>query len=177
MLKPFIQMWKDKRRVSCDQREDDKIKLLHRPLIKWVWLATIVAEYGAQVFFKIRLRQIIGRGILIADRYFYDTLVDQAGNFNFTNQDIARILKNRFLRTVFPYPDLVIYLDCPAETAFLRKREELSVGILDKKRRVFLDICQQEDWIKIDGSLDMDEVKNKIEDIVREKLDVSCEKK
>lgn len=74
----------------------------------------------------------VRHGVLIMDRYFYDTLVDIAGPHAWTWA--------RLLVSITPTPSIAVLLDVPPELAFGRKGE-FSVDYLTRRwedyRRVF----------------------------------------
>lgn len=66
--------------------------------------------------------------ILIMDRYFYDTIVDVAGDSDERPRRLARLLEH-----ITPTPDVPVFLDISAERAFERKGE-YSVEYLRARR-------------------------------------------
>lgn len=99
----------------------------NKPCRRVVYLADLVI-FIAFRFYVERVR----KGVLIMDRYFYDTLVDIAGPRSWPWA--------RFLAWLTPTPTLALLVDISAEEAFARKGE-FSVEYLRHRsqayRRVF----------------------------------------
>ena len=71
--------------------------------------------------------------VVLYDRHFlFDFLLDEAGD-----QPFDQRWHRWFLTHLYPVPDLVIYLDAPAEVLFARKGEK-SVEELERRRQAFL---------------------------------------
>ena len=71
--------------------------------------------------------------IVLYDRHFlFDFLFEEPGEQHFDQR-----WHQWFLTHLYPVPDLVIYLDAPAEVLFARKREK-SVEELERRRQTFL---------------------------------------
>ena len=128
-----------------------------------------ITEYGLQVFFKIRIKKFKKR-IIISDRYFYDSFVDQVINLNFSENKILKLLDNFWIKKVFPEPDLVIYIDCPEEIAIKRKEDVFSLDYLKDRRKIYLKIVDFKGYYKVDGTLQIEKLGKNIEEIVNEKL-------
>ncbi|HEC92575.1 MAG TPA: hypothetical protein ENI51_06265, partial [Candidatus Atribacteria bacterium] len=177
LFKPLIKLWKRRQgKQNKKENEDDykilkskKTTLLKNPIFRWSWFLIFVTEYGLQVFFKIRLKKFKKR-IIISDRYFYDSFVDQVINFNLSEEKILKLLDNFWIRKVFPEPDLVIYIDCPEEIAIKRKEDVFSLDYLKDRRKIYLKIVDLKGYCKVDGALQIEEVRKNIEEIVNEKL-------
>jgi thymidylate kinase len=84
-----------------------------------LWLANRIAEEAYRLAIAARHRR---RGeVVILDRdFFFDYYISDVAR---TNRSIGRRLHGLLLRRVFPRPDLVVYLDAPAEVLFARKGE------------------------------------------------------
>jgi thymidylate kinase len=77
----------------------------------------------------------VRHGILIMDRYFYDTLVDVAGPDAWTWA--------RLLVSITPTPSIAVLLDVPPELAF-RRKGEFSVDYLTRRREDYRRVFQ---WV------------------------------
>lgn len=84
-----------------------------------LWLANRIAEEGYRLAIAARHRR---RGeVVILDRdFFFDYYISDVAR---THRSIGRRLHGLLLRRAFPRPDLVVYLDAPAEVLFARKGE------------------------------------------------------
>ena len=105
-----------------------KQKLLDNPVFRWLWLISFFADYGVQVFVKVRLR-LLKKCLVISDRTFYDSVIDQAINLGKNRDWLLHSLDSFWMKFFFPEPDMVIYIDCPEEIAFSRKRDERTPNI------------------------------------------------
>lgn len=62
------------------------------------------------------------------------------------------------VRNLYPKPDLVIFLDAPADVLFARKNEA-SVEYLDKQRNIFLEVGKNlEYFVRVDATQSFDQV-------------------
>ncbi len=116
------------------------------------------------------VRQELKRGdLVVMDRYFIDTVAYQtAGGLNYEGvKTIEKVID-------LPKPSLVVYLDIPVAVSFERTmkdkgegdRNEADKAYLEKVRDVF-DMLYQEhytgaQWVKVDGTMPIMEVRDKI---------------
>ncbi|MGH3032204.1 MAG: hypothetical protein ACRDNE_15865, partial [Gaiellaceae bacterium] len=92
-----------------------------------------------------------------ADYYVYDVVRNG-------NRSLARRIHGFALRRFYPRPDLVIYLDAPAETLLARKGEG-TLESLARRRREYLELAPILDHFHVvDASRPIDEV---TDDVVR----------
>jgi thymidylate kinase len=84
-----------------------------------LWLGNRIAEEAYRLGIAARHRR---RGeIVILDRdFFFDYYISDVAR---TNRSVGRRLHGALLKRAFPRPDLVVYLDAPAEVLFARKGE------------------------------------------------------
>ena len=131
-----------------------KQKLLNNPVLRWLWLISFFADYGLQVFVKVRLR-LLKKCLVISDRTFYDSVIDQAINLGEKRDWLLNSLDSFWIKFFFPNPDMVIYIDCPEEIAFSRKRDERTPNIeyFIERRKLYLALADKYKWIKINGTL------------------------
>ena len=67
-------------------------------------------------------------------------------------------IEHKIFRDVFPLPDLVIFLDAPAEVLFRRKGES-KIKTLEKRRNTIVEIgTQMDNFIIIDAQQPLNEV-------------------
>jgi dTMP kinase len=174
LLRPLISRWKGKKTKhgslnggqNADNREK-KSKLLNNPFIRMLWLYAFLIDYGIQIFIKIRLK-LFHEGVLISDRIFYDSIIDQAVNLGNKKDLLLDKMDSFWMKLIFPRPDIVLYIDCPENVAFSRKQDEFTPNIeyLIDRRYLYLDLADRYGWINIDGALPIehiaDDIKNKI---------------
>ena len=124
----------------------------------------VVFEYFFEILFKIIIPKKLGYSI-IADRYVYDTVInDIAIDFDLTSDGVKSITNQFF--AVIPKPDVTFVIDTPVETAYNRKKDIPSQSYL-KIRNEFYQKLVSDEITKIDGTKEpaslMDEVISRIE--------------
>ena len=153
-----------------------KRSLLNNPIIRSLWLSAFFIDYGLQIFIKIRLRLLKG-GLVISDRIFYDSVIDQAVNLGANREWLLKSLDSFWITIIFPQPDAVLYVDCPADTAFSRKDDAPNVEYLSDRRELYLKFTEKYHWLKVDGSLSLEETAAQIRDKIYPKIKgMSCRK-
>ena len=108
-------------------------RLLNNLFFRWIWLSYFFVDYGLQLFVKIRL-SLMRRRTVISDRIFYDIIIDQAVNLGDRKDWLLNSLDSLWMNLLFPKPDLVIYVDCPPDIAFLRKKEDLVEALVERRK-------------------------------------------
>jgi hypothetical protein len=104
--------------------------------------------------------------IVLYDRHFF---------FDYYAYDIAPPQKNRplsrrvhgfILQHIFPKPDLVIYLDAPAEVLFSRKGEG-TIEDLERRRQEYLHAGEQvRHFVVVDATQSMEQVTNEVANLI-----------
>ncbi len=177
LLRPFIKIWKQKKRDKEDSRstityrkiQRDKETLLRNAVFRHLWLLSFLIDYGFQVFFKLRIK-LIKHEVIISDRVFYDSLIDQAINLGYRGERLLEGLNSWWMVLIFPTPDMVIYIDCPADIAYTRKDDAPDIEYLAKRRKLYLNLADKYGWIKIDGTLSVEAIAEQIKGIIYNKL-------
>ena len=128
------------------------------------YISMVVFEYFFEILFKIIIPKKLGYSI-IADRYVYDTVInDIAIDFDLTSDGVKSITNQFF--AVIPKPDVTFVIDTPVETAYNRKKDIPSQSYL-KIRNEFYQELVSDEITKIDGTKEpaslMDEVISRIE--------------
>jgi thymidylate kinase len=112
----------------------------------------------------IAARHRRGGEVVILDRDFYfDYYISDVAR---ANRSIGRRFHGLLLRRVFPRPDLVVYLDAPAEVLFARKGE-WSVDWLAERRdqyRAMLRLAPHH--ATVDATRPLDEVVGRVREAV-----------
>jgi len=93
------------------------------------WFRQAIASY-----YKVRHHIVIFDRHYFADYYAYD--VQQRGQ----RQPLPRRVHGWLLAHAYPRPDLVIYLDAPAQVLLARKGEG-TLELLERRRQDYFDMC------------------------------------
>jgi thymidylate kinase len=114
-----------------------------------LYLMTLVTEeWYRQIVAWMHVR---GGGVVIFDRhFFYDFYAgDVAGG---TARGVDRRIHGFLVSRVYPRPDLVIYLDAPADVMLARKGEG-TIEWLNQRRREYLELGQtMNNFVVVDAS-------------------------
>jgi thymidylate kinase len=141
LLKPFIKRFKKVHTRSTIVSSDipdiqkKKQKLLHNPIILWLWLNLALFDYYLQVKRRV-LSYMNKNSIIICDRYVFDFIVDQAVNIGKKSEGLESISRTALLR-LFPLPDLLFILDVSPETGHKRKNDGTSIEYLMKRQELY----------------------------------------
>ena len=128
-------------------------------LIVYRWM--IFFEYSMQVVIKTFIRLTLGK-VLICDRYVYDTVInDVAVDLGYSNEQLSSELKWYF--RFFPKPDLIFFVDIPEEVSMQRKNDIPSIEFIRLRRKYYLSVADQFNFLKIDGLTDLDSLKLHVE--------------
>jgi teichuronic acid biosynthesis glycosyltransferase TuaC len=138
---------------AFQHRENENISLGAK-----LWAAGRLANYFAEEWY----RQLLSWGyqtrgyIALYDRHFlFDFSLDGVDP---DPPSFDRRLHRWFLSRFYPRPDLVIYLDAPAEVLFLRKREK-SIEELERRRQAFIrQGMQVRNFVRVDATQSLDKV-------------------
>lgn len=179
LLRPIITLWKKnvKRNMinsDCGYHEikSSKNKLLNNPVFRWLWLTFFFIDYGLQIFMKVRIL-LFRKRLVISDRISYDSIIDQAINLGNRQDFLLNNLNSFWMRILCPKPDIIIYIDCPEDIAFLRKNDAPNIDYLKERRALYLKLVDKYRWVKVDGTLSIIEVAPQIKDKVCSKLGIS----
>ena len=121
---------------ACDEPSQAR-KGGSTPLQAKVWAAARLASDMADEWYRQLLSwayQAFGYIVIYDRHYLFDFSLDGVG---FDQQSFDRRIHRWFLTRLYPRPDLVIYLDAPAEALFARKGEK-SIKELDQRRRAYI---------------------------------------
>jgi thymidylate kinase/glycosyltransferase involved in cell wall biosynthesis len=123
----------------------------------WEWLASF--DHGIQTIPRL-VAALRSAQLVIADRYYYDALVDMGANFGSSPPEPHGLFR------AFPTPDRVIVLDVPEEVAIGRKPDVPSLDYLKQRRPLYLELAARNGWPVVDASRTEDEVHRAVADIV-----------
>ena len=101
---------------------------------------------------------MIGKKIIICDRYYYDVFVSLAITLSYTKSELKRKLK--IFSWFYPKPDYAFLLDIPEEISFNRKNDIPSIEYLKQRRNLYIEIAKEYGMEVLDGT---DDVKTKAE--------------
>ncbi|MDO8726849.1 MAG: hypothetical protein Q7J35_12340, partial [Candidatus Methanoperedens sp.] len=104
------------------------------PTISFLYQNLTLIEYYFQMLIKIKLHLVMGKTV-VSDRYLYDTLVSLAITLNYGDEKFMKMLED--ISKYFPKPDLVFYINVPAEVAFERKDDIPSIDYLKYRLRYY----------------------------------------
>lgn len=131
-----------------------------RELKSGMWIANLIAE---EWFRQFVTWYYVSRGsVVIFDRHFYFDYY----KYHIANNGAGRTFSERVhgfvLNRVFPKPDLVIFLDAPAEVLFTRKREG-SIELLEQRRQEYLQFQGKvRRFVTVDTTQTVDEVARQV---------------
>lgn len=183
LMRPVIKIWNSilnkKSNSSNDSihniKKENRKKILSVPLISKVWFFIFALDYSIQLFARIHLRQLQNM-LIISDRIFYDSIIDKAADLGKSEEWLLNNLNSFWLNNLFPKPDIVVYVDCPEDIAFSRKNDIPDIDYLSGRRTLYLKLTEVYNWIKIDGTLPVEEIENCIRKIIYKKLEITNKK-
>ena len=111
--------------------------------------------------------------IVICDRYAPSTLAYQG--YGKKVADIGLIHKMNNLACEYIHPDLVIFIDVPVEECMKRmsiedEMEKSAIPVYEKIYNGYKQLSKNLNWITVDGTQDIEEISNKIFNIIKTKL-------
>jgi thymidylate kinase len=133
-----------------------KESMFKNPVLRSVWRScTLIDHY-------ISFRKAIGRlggdvGIVILDRYVYDTLTDIDSAFGSGGRETEKLLNSRLFR-LFPKPDIVVFLEVPPEVCMTRKDDIPSLEYLESRHPVYRIIAERVGARTVDATKSVEEV-------------------
>ncbi len=140
-----------------------KITMQKRTILTKIYFSLIVAEYLFEVFFKIIIPRKLGYSI-IADRYVYDTIINDISlDLGISIDETNRII-NKFFRFL-PKPDITFLVDVDEKLAFSRKNDIPSISYLEERKKHYVGLDFNEIF-KVDGSCEIET----LEKIVMKKI-------
>lgn len=176
LLRYFISRWRIRSKKKITKKnalnaglKSRKQKLLNNVIIRWLWILLFLIEYSLQIFSRIRIKLLKGQ-LVVSDRIFYDSIIDQAVNLEQRKRLLLDNLDTFWMRIAFPVPDLVIYVDCPENIALSRTDDDLDIEYLRDRRKLYLSLAERYGWYKVNGSLPVEEVANHVKKILYKKL-------
>ncbi len=177
---PTTLLWKRIKRASGRQTDmggppdpnrfqpppKNPLKRIARELKSGFWIANLIAEEWYRQF--VTWYYISRQTIVIFDRHFYFDYYKYHIAKSSTQRTLAERAHGFMLNRIFPKPDLVIFLDAPAEVLFARKREG-SVELLEQRRQEYLQFQGRvKRFVTVDTTQSVDEVANQVRNLIME---------
>lgn len=136
-----------------------KSTIFHK-LYNTIYQNFVLLDYFIISIIKIKIPRFFGTNIVL-DRYIYDIILDLSNTYNYNSNKLKRFVNSK----CFTNPDLVFYIDVPADVAFNRKQEhpiniiDLKIKQFDLLERILSDKIQ---FIRLDGTKKVDELVGEI---------------
>jgi thymidylate kinase len=102
-----------------------------------------------------------GTRVVLMDRYIYDTFIDIDSAFAAGGAEVDRLLGSPMAK-LFPRPEKVILLEIEPEEAMRRKDDIPSTAYLTERSRLYEHVAWKVGSTKIDGSLSVEEIQEKL---------------
>ena len=175
LLKPFISigrriflkgkdMFENYTEYSNTKREEMK----RNSFLSWAYWNILLFDYLLQLLFKIRLPYMLGKNI-VCDRYVYDTVItDLSVDMSYSKSEIRNMIKRFFY--IAPKPDLSFLIDLSEEIAFQRKDDTPSIEYLKERRKIYLEVGKEEGMMILDGSKNLNEIQQRVAEVVQRLL-------
>ena len=111
--------------------------------------------------------------IIICDRYAPSTLAYQGYGKRVADIELVHKMNNLACEQV--HPDLVIFIDVPVEECMKRmniedEMEKSAIPVYEKIYNGYKQLSKNLNWITVDGTQDIEEISNKIFNIIKTKL-------
>jgi len=141
-----------------------KQKVMRAPILSWGYAFLILLDYYLVTWIKL-LPYCFRKVYVVADRYFYDTVVtDLAAHLGFSSNQVLSAVEMglRFL----PKPQNTILIDIPEEIAFARKNDIPHIDYLRERRAYYLDLCVRPEVTMLYGNNSQDCLLRKTMEII-----------
>jgi len=179
LLRFLVNRWKNNNKSENINRLNRKVNVVrniknrfkNNPVFIWLWMGAFLFDYGIQIIPKIHLA-LLNKRFIVSDRIYYDSVVDQTVTFGRRIDWLLEHLDSLLVRIIFPKPDMVIYVDCPGEIAFARKDDAPNLKYLTDRREIYLKLADKYQWVRMNGTLPVEEVAAGVKDIVYRKLGI-----
>ena len=125
-----------------------------------LWQFMVWSEYAWQVHWRTLLLRLAG-GVVICDRYVYDTLVDVAINFSCPPDKLAGLMSHPLFE-LFPKPALVVFIDIDPAVGAARKADGTPAAYLADRRAYYASVARILGAPIVDGGAPVDDVSGRI---------------
>jgi thymidylate kinase len=110
-----------------------KARAYRRPLVSSAWAWIIAFEQIAAAWLAVGTARLLGQAA-VGERYLPDTVAELSERFG--DPQYASSAPARLMCSLVPRPDLILWLDLPAERAFARKAD-WPVEVLEARRMLY----------------------------------------
>lgn len=145
-----------------------KRRFLSNPLLRYLWMLYACNDYYYSCRMKIFAKT---SGVIIADRYIYDFVIDQAVNFLLPPEKCMNIITSTRLSSKLRMPDLNLIIDIPAGEAYKRKMDGTPLNYLELRRSYYQRNFDGKKAIHFDGLKGIPELANEILNFVMHEID------
>ena len=137
-------------RETYTARTEKKNTILTGTPLKWPYLTFVIFKYMISLHEKVARRLAEG-GIVISDRYVYDTIVDLWVDFG-RNDSNLRFL-TPMLTNIAPKPEVIFWVDVPEDISMSRKGDVPNIEYVALRRKGYELISKSINATKLDGML------------------------
>ena len=141
LLKPFIVIAKYLLVRKHDKFEDwdkhiaaKKSGMRKLAFLRPLYFLVTLIDYVPQVIWKVWLPRLRGK-VVICDRYYHDLVLDFGVTSVLPIESTIRML--RWADACFPRPDLLYWIDVPADVAYARKSDIPSPAYLQERAEIY----------------------------------------
>jgi thymidylate kinase len=114
----------------------------------------------------IAMRALRKGSIVVFDRHFVADY--HAADMTGEHRTLARRVHGWLLLKTYPHPDLIVFLDAPAEVLFARKGEG-TIASLTRRREEYLALRNEvEDFVVVPATQPLPDVVDQVETIIRD---------
>lgn len=136
---------------------EKKGKLPKSSLLQSLYQYLVLLDYQRQTILRVWLPLTLGKNV-ICDRYVYDIVVSFAMEFRYSETKARKLMES--LMRISPRPDIVFFVDVPAEIAILRKKDIPSIEHHKELRNMYHSLIKDDKMLVLDGSRSLDELNN-----------------
>jgi len=139
----------DFRETYAARNEKKNVILTGTPL-KWPYLSFVLFSYMISLHAKVG-RPLKKNGIVISDRYVYDTIVDLWVDFG--RKDSYLRFLTPMLTNIAPKPESIFWVDVSEEVSMSRKNDVPDIEYVAMRRRGYELISKSIGATKLDGTV------------------------
>lgn len=139
----------DFRKTYAARTEKKNVILTGTPL-KWPYLAFVIFSYMRSVHGKVA-KKLSGGGILISDRYVYDTIVDLWVDFGRRDSYLRFLVP--MMVNIAPKPEVIYWVDVPEDVSMSRKNDVPDIEYVAMRRKGYELISKKVGATKLDGTV------------------------
>ena len=150
---------------AYDRYVGSKHSMFKNPLLRRIWTGLTLLDL--YITFRAAFARIPRKtGVVILDRYIYDSFIDIDTAYGEKGKEAERLLGS-VMAGLFPRPHIVIHLAIEPEDAMRRKDDIPSLGYLEEREAVYEMIGRAVDAVTVDAGRPVEEVQARIRDIIK----------